>query len=193
MTVPRHAERGSVATSSSAIRSCSIVGMHGRECSTPEVSSRRSACSPPSRSSRAPSRVPAGSGSRTGRRSIGSLAEAYARAGRTTAAASPCWAARASSPLDHPSSHSPTTPSRAGTQSREAYSLCGRAGRSRSHSERADDEVELSVFVEEYLPRLAARLGAPRWTGALYAKGQSPLHAAVSRRYFELLASRAGV
>ena len=57
---------------------------------------------------------------------------------------------------------------------------------------RAHEEVELSVIVEEYLPRLAARLGAPTWTGALYAKGQSPLHAAVSRRYFELLASRAG-
>ena len=57
---------------------------------------------------------------------------------------------------------------------------------------RADEQVELSVIVEEYLPRLAARLGAPRWTGTLYAKGQSPLHAAVSRRYFELLASRAG-
>ena len=58
---------------------------------------------------------------------------------------------------------------------------------------RADDEVELSVTVEEYLPRLAARLGAPRWTGTLYAKAQSPLHVAVSRRYFEVLASRAGV
>jgi len=58
---------------------------------------------------------------------------------------------------------------------------------------RSNGEVELSVIVEEYLPRLAARLGAPRWTGALYAKGQSPLHAAVSRRYFELLASRAGM
>ena len=57
---------------------------------------------------------------------------------------------------------------------------------------RADEEVELSVIVEEYLPRLAARLSAPTWTGALYVKGQSPLHAAVSRRYFELLASRAG-
>jgi len=34
---------------------------------------------------------------------------------------------------------------------------------------------------------LAARVGAPWWTGALYAKGQSPFHAAVSRRYFELL------
>lgn len=48
-------------------------------------------------------------------------------------------------------------------------------------------EHELSVTVEEYLPRLAARAGAPWWTGALYAKGQSPFHAAVSRRYFELL------
>jgi len=57
----------------------------------------------------------------------------------------------------------------------------------------ADDGVELSVIVEEYLPRLAARLSVPNWTRALYAKGQSPLHAAVSRRYFELLASRAGV
>ena len=56
---------------------------------------------------------------------------------------------------------------------------------------RAGDGVELSVVVEEYLPRLAARAGAPWWTGALYAKGQSPIHAAVSRRYFDLLASRA--
>ena len=72
--------------------------------------------------------------------------------------------------------------------------LALRAGGSVTLAQRgADDEVELSIFVEEYLPRLAARIGAPRWTGALYAKGQSPLHAAVSRRYFELLASRAGV
>ena len=55
---------------------------------------------------------------------------------------------------------------------------------------RIDDEFELSVVVREYLPRLAARAGTPRWTGALYAKGQSPFHAAVSRRYFDLLASR---
>jgi hypothetical protein len=44
-------------------------------------------------------------------------------------------------------------------------------------------EHELSVTVEEYLPRLA---------GLLYAKGQSPFHAAVSRRYFELLTRREG-
>lgn len=51
----------------------------------------------------------------------------------------------------------------------------------------ADGGYELTVTVEEYVPRLAARVGSPWWTGALYAKGQSPFHAAVSRRYFELL------
>jgi hypothetical protein len=51
----------------------------------------------------------------------------------------------------------------------------------------AGDQQELSVTVEGYLPRLAARAGAPRWTGMLYAKGQSPFHAAVSLRYFDLL------
>lgn len=54
------------------------------------------------------------------------------------------------------------------------------------------DGHELSVTVEEYLPRLAARAGAPRWTGALYIKGQSPFHAAVSRRYFRLLVGSGG-
>ena len=52
----------------------------------------------------------------------------------------------------------------------------------------AGEGVELTVSVEEYLPRLAARVGAPRWTGLLYARAQSPLHVAVSRRYFESLA-----
>jgi hypothetical protein len=51
-----------------------------------------------------------------------------------------------------------------------------------------DDGVELVVSVEEYLPRLAARVGAPRWTGLLYARAQSPFHVAVSRRYFDSLA-----
>ena len=63
-----------------------------------------------------------------------------------------------------------------------------RAGGSVTLAQRPDGaEQELSVTVEEYLPRLAAHAGAPWWTGALYAKGQSPFHAAVSRRYFELL------
>lgn len=71
--------------------------------------------------------------------------------------------------------------------------LALRAGGSVTLAQRPSaGEVELCVIVEEYFPRFAARLGAPGWTGALYARGQSPLHAAVSRRYFELLASRAG-
>ncbi len=66
--------------------------------------------------------------------------------------------------------------------------LALRAGGSVTLAQRTEEEQhELSVTVEEYLPRLAARTGAPWWTGVLYAKGQSPFHAAVSRRYFELL------
>ncbi len=66
--------------------------------------------------------------------------------------------------------------------------LALRAGGSVTLAQRAaGDEQELSVTVEEYLPRLASRVGAPWWTGTLYAKGQSPFHTAVSRRYFELL------
>jgi hypothetical protein len=66
--------------------------------------------------------------------------------------------------------------------------LALRAGGSVTLEQRPEgDQQELSVTVEGYLPRLAARVDAPPWTGMLYAKGQSPLHAAVSRRYFELL------
>jgi hypothetical protein len=66
--------------------------------------------------------------------------------------------------------------------------LALRAGGSVTLTQLADGERhELSVTVAEYLPRLASRAGAPWWTGLLYAKGQSPFHAAVSRRYFELL------
>ncbi|MBA3433298.1 MAG: hypothetical protein H0U08_04310 [Actinobacteria bacterium] len=70
--------------------------------------------------------------------------------------------------------------------------LASRAGGSVTLAQRrVEDGFVLSVVVEEYLPRLAARAGAPGWTGALYAKCQSPFHAAVSRQYFDLLASRA--
>jgi hypothetical protein len=66
--------------------------------------------------------------------------------------------------------------------------LALRAGGSVTLAQRPEgDQQELSVTVEGYLPRLAARAGAPPWTGMLYAKGQSPFHAAVSLRYFELL------
>ena len=50
-----------------------------------------------------------------------------------------------------------------------------------------DSAYELSVTVDQYMPRLAARVGAPRWSGLLYIRGQRPVHEAVSRRYFELL------
>ena len=66
--------------------------------------------------------------------------------------------------------------------------LALRAGGSVTLAQRPEgDQQELSVMVEGYLPRLAARAGAPAWTGMLYAKAQTPFHAAVSRRYFELL------
>lgn len=66
--------------------------------------------------------------------------------------------------------------------------LALRAGGSVTLAQRPESEgQELSVTVEEFLPRLAARVGAPEWTGMLYVKGQSPFHAAVSRRYFDLL------
>jgi hypothetical protein len=66
--------------------------------------------------------------------------------------------------------------------------LALRAGGSVTLAQRPEgDRQELSVTVEGYLPRLAARTGTPAWTGLLYAKGQSPFHAAVSRRYFALL------
>ena len=66
--------------------------------------------------------------------------------------------------------------------------LALRAGGSVTLAQRPEgDGQELSVTVEEYLPTLAARAGAPPWTGMLYAKAQSPFHSAVSRRYFEFL------
>jgi hypothetical protein len=66
--------------------------------------------------------------------------------------------------------------------------LALRAGGHVTLAQRSEDGgYELSVTVEGYLPRLAAATGAPRWTGILYAKGQSPFHAAVSGRYFSLL------
>jgi hypothetical protein len=66
--------------------------------------------------------------------------------------------------------------------------LAARAGGSVTLAQRRlGDGHELSVTVEEYLPRLAAGGRTPRWMGILYAKGQSPLHVAVSRRYFEQL------
>lgn len=66
--------------------------------------------------------------------------------------------------------------------------LALQAGGSVMLAQRAlDSEYELSVTVDQYMPRLAARVGAPPWSGLLYARGQRPFHEAVSRRYFDLL------
>lgn len=66
--------------------------------------------------------------------------------------------------------------------------LALRAGGAVTLAQRAvDTGYELSVTVDQYVPRLAARVGAPPWSGLLYVRGQSPFHEAVSRRYFDLL------
>ena len=157
-------------------------------CSSPALSSRASGCSSTSRSSRprvgrplARHHVLAGGRPRHARRRARELARGWRPA-------APARAARGCSPFGPAGAALPTTSSRAGTRSDGGLLACGPAGRSRSPSAPTATRYELSVTVEEYLPRLAARVGAPWWTGVLYAKGQSPFHAAVSRRYFELLA-----
>src|SRR4029077_16836266 len=69
--------------------------------------------------------------------------------------------------------------------------LALRAGGTVTLAQRPEgDQQELSVTVEGYLPRLSPPAGAAPWTRMLYSKGQSHFHAAVSRRYFELLLRR---
>ena len=49
-------------------------------------------------------------------------------------------------------------------------------------------DVELRSAIAGYYPRLAARPGAPAWTGEVYNQVQARLHARVSRSYFRNLA-----
>jgi hypothetical protein len=49
------------------------------------------------------------------------------------------------------------------------------------------DRVELRSAIAGYHPTLAARPGAPAWTGELYDQIQARVHARVSRRYFHRL------
>lgn len=49
------------------------------------------------------------------------------------------------------------------------------------------DRVELRSAIADYYPTLAARPGAPAWTGELYDQIQARIHARVSRRYFHRL------
>ena len=53
------------------------------------------------------------------------------------------------------------------------------------------DRVELRSAIAGYHPTLAARPGAPAWTGELYDQIQARIHARVSRRYFHRLIDRA--
>ncbi len=53
------------------------------------------------------------------------------------------------------------------------------------------DGVELRSAIADYHPTLAARPGAPAWTGELYDQIQARIHARVSRRYFRHLIGRA--
>jgi hypothetical protein len=50
--------------------------------------------------------------------------------------------------------------------------------------------VELRSAIAGYHPTLAARPGAPAWTGELYDQIQARIHARVSRRYFHHLIDR---
>jgi hypothetical protein len=52
-------------------------------------------------------------------------------------------------------------------------------------------EVELRSVIAGYYPTLAARPGAPAWTGEVYNQVQARLHARVSHRYFRHLARTA--
>ena len=52
------------------------------------------------------------------------------------------------------------------------------------------DRVELGSAIAGYHPPLAARPGAPAWTGELYDQIQARVHARVSRRYFHRLIDR---
>lgn len=51
-----------------------------------------------------------------------------------------------------------------------------------------DGGIELRSTIAGYYPTLAARPGAPAWTGELYNQVQARLHARVSRSYFRYLA-----
>ena len=53
------------------------------------------------------------------------------------------------------------------------------------------DHVELRSAITGYYPTLAARPGAPAWTGELYEQVQARIHARISRRYFHRLIDRA--
>ncbi len=69
--------------------------------------------------------------------------------------------------------------------------LARRRGGSISFEQRSGDQLELRSTISGFHPRLAANPGAPNWTGTLYNQLQSRIHAAIGRRYFSSLRTRA--
>jgi hypothetical protein len=55
-----------------------------------------------------------------------------------------------------------------------------------------DGDVLVVSAIDGFYPSLAARPGAPAWTGELYKRVQSRLHVTVGRRYFARLAREVG-
>jgi hypothetical protein len=68
--------------------------------------------------------------------------------------------------------------------------LARKPGGSLTLAQTEREAVELRSTVSGFHPRLGARPGLPRWTGALYARGQARLHDAIGRRYLARLAKR---
>jgi hypothetical protein len=68
--------------------------------------------------------------------------------------------------------------------------LARRPGGSLVLAQTEREALELRSTVSGFHPRLAARPGLPRWTGALYARIQARLHDAIGRRYLARLAER---
>src|SRR4051812_44942113 len=56
-----------------------------------------------------------------------------------------------------------------------------------SFSQEVGPPLALASEITGFFPRLAARPGRPRWTGALYEQVQRRLHLAISKRYFRAL------
>jgi len=69
----------------------------------------------------------------------------------------------------------------------EGGALVRRRGGSISFEQTTGDGLELRSTITAFHPRLAAKPGAPHWTGTLYNQIQSRIHEAIGRRYFTYL------
>ncbi len=79
-----------------------------------------------------------------------------------------------------------------GTTASATYPIAGgllarRAAGSISFRQVLAERAELASEIQGFYPVLAARLGAPAWTGELYRQVQARLHSYISRRYFRRL------